>query len=394
MTASHRARRQTPSRRPWAALLLAAGWLFAGTAGAGVAPAYRVTDLGGFFATGVNDDGWVSGYDGRALLWRPGHELLDLGSFGSCAGSCSNRANAINPLGQVAGFTWSAAQGAYRAFSWQIGTGLVDLGDLSGGANASRAEAINATGLAAGQATGQFNNHPTYGFLSFGHAAVFDLEVLPPFDLEAHPEGTLNSIARGINDLGETVGDRQTSSGWRAIFWNDSGLPFDLGDAWLASGGPAAVNTFARDINNVGQVALQVPLGSGGNGAALWHPGGGFTLIGQVGSFDTGAQAVNDAGTVVGTAAAAGAAGQQAFVWSFSDGLHTLSSRLDAGSASWQIVSASGISEDGLIVGRGRHPVFGDRAVLLSPVPELPSPWLAMIGLAFGIGWRRLRAGG
>ncbi|MBX3636529.1 MAG: hypothetical protein KF683_14250, partial [Rubrivivax sp.] len=168
-------------------------------------PQYGVTDLGDFYPTGVNDSGWVSGYDGRAVLWRPDLGLADLGSFGVPVGGVANRANAVNNAGQVAGFTWSVADNAYRGFVWTAGSGLVDLGDLPDGGRQSRAEAINASGVAAGQGSGQYRGHPTYGFLSFGHAVRFDAPG-SLVDLEAHADGTLNSIARGINDGGVTVG--------------------------------------------------------------------------------------------------------------------------------------------------------------------------------------------
>jgi hypothetical protein len=48
----------------------------------------------------------------------------------------------------------------------------------------------------------------------------------------------------------------------------------------------------------------------------------------------------------------------------------------------WSIVQATGISESGLIVGRGYSSTLGYRAVLLSPVPEPATVLLWMMGLA------------
>lgn len=373
------------------ALLLAGGVFTA--AQATVAPAYQVTDLGSnIFPTGVNNSGWVSGYNGRAVLWRPGLGLLDLGSFGEPVGAISNRANAVNDAGQVVGFTWSVAAGAYRAFLWNESAGPVDLGDLPLGADASRAEAVNQSGQAAGQATGQFSGHPTYGNLSFGHAARFDAPGAV-VDLEDNPDATLNSIAWGINDAGVTVGRRDTASGQRAMLWEaGSGAPLNLGLLWGVSGSGAATNSVARDINNLGQVALQLPLAGGGFGAAVWQAGAGFTLIGQVDGYSAAAHAINDAGVVVGTAGAAGAAGTQAFAWSATAGLLSLSSLVDpATSGGWLIGEASAVSESGLIVGRGWHPSLGYRGVMLSPVPEPSTTMLGLVGL-LGLGlWLRGR---
>jgi probable HAF family extracellular repeat protein len=347
---------------------------------AAIAPRYAVTDLGNFFATGVNDSGWVSGYDGRAVLWRPGEALTDLGSFGSCGGGCSNRANAINNEGVLVGFTWSSAVGAYRAFQWDAGV-LTDLGDLPGGANASRAEAVNGAGLAAGSATGQFSGHPAYGNLSFSHTAAFGPGGSVQ-DLEPPADATLNSIARGINDGGVIVGERQTNDGWRAIVW-DGGATINLGAAWGLGGTGANSNSFARDVNNDGLVALQLPLGGGLFTAAVWQPGIGFTAIDPLyGASNAIANAVNDDGVVVGHA------GAVAFAWSFADGLIDLNDRLDPLLADgWQILDATGLSENGYIAGRGWHPSLGYRAILMTPVPEPSAALLALLGL----GWLRLR---
>lgn len=373
-----------------AALALALGTALAAShTQAAVAAAYQVTDLGNFFPTGVNDSAWVTGYDGRALLWRPGQGLLDLGSFGTPGGGVSNRAQAINDDGLVVGYTWSVAAGGYRAFAWQLGTGLVDLGDLPDGSTTSRADAVNASGTAAGRASGQFSSHPTYGNMSFNHAVRFDAPGVL-LHLESHAEATLNSIVRGINDAGTTVGERQTPDGWRAIVWGADGAPLNLGTLWGLGGSGAASDSFARDINNQGQVALQLPLAGGGFGAAVWQAGAGFTLIGQLDGYSAGAQAINDQGLVVGVAGAAGAAGTRAFAWSASGGMVSLTALVDpATSAGWLIGDATAVSEGGLIVGRGWHPTLGYRGVLLSPVPELPSLLLAAAGVVALRLWTR-----
>lgn len=377
-------------RRPATLAALLAALLTCGATALAATPRYEVSDLGNFFATGVNDSGWVSGFDGRALLWRPGQGLSDLGAFGTTVGATSNRANAVNNAGQVAGFAYAPALGAYRAFVWQQGTGLVDQGDLPDGGNSSRAEAINTHGASAGQASGQYQGHSTYGFLSFGHAAVFGPSGTV-VDLEAHPEGTLNSIVRGLNDAGQAVGERQTSAGSRAIYWDANGTALDLGALWGVAG-PSAPS-FAKDINNQGQVALQLPLASGGSTAALWQTGVGFTEIARLpGASSAVANAINDAGQAVGSAGTFGVAGTRAFLWTAGDGLQDLNDWLDPVlGAGWLILDANAISEQGLIAGRGWHPSLGYRAILLSPVAE-PSAVLLMSGGILGLLlWRRRR---
>lgn len=355
-----------------------------GTAVAQIASTYTVTDLGNFFATGVNDSSWVSGYDTRALVWRPGLGTQQiLGPFDFTAGG-TTRANAINNAGEVAGYVWYSNFGSYRAIRWSASGGVVDMGDLPGGGNYSRGYAINAQGWVAGQGSGQYSSHPNFGNQSFQHATLFRSPT-DIFELQDMPGGTQNSVGRGINDAGAVVGERNTSGGWRAIHWAPDGTGLDLSTAWGVAGGHA----FASDLNNHGQVALQLPLATGGATAAIWQAGVGFTEIGLLpGTSAAIANAINDEGVTVGTA---GTAFSRGFAWSLADGLVDLNDRLDPlGGAGWSILEATGISESGLIVGRGFSSTLGYRAVLMTAVPEPSTALLLMAGLT-GLVSRRVR---
>jgi probable HAF family extracellular repeat protein len=378
----HLRSRCTVVRGALLAALLAAG------AATAASPRYSVTDLGDFFATGVNDSGWVTGYSGRALLWRPGVGITDLGDFGPTTGSTANRANAINNAGQVVGYANSPSYAAYRAFLWEEGIGLTDLGDLPRGNNGSRADAINSMGAAAGRAGGQYTNHPTYGNQGFDHAVHF---VAPNVltDLEAHPEGTMRSNARGMNDHGVVVGEREGSFGTRAIVWSVAGGAIDLGALW-GVGAPGRPS-FAHDVNNQGQVALQLPLAAGGSIAALWQEGIGFTDLGWLpGANNAVTYALNDAGQAVGNAGTFGVAGTRGFLWWATHGLQDLNDLLDpALGAGWLILDANAISEAGLIAGRGWHPSLGYRAILMTPVPEPATTLLLAGGVAALLARRR-----
>ncbi len=352
-----------------------------GTAAAQIASAYTVTDLGNFFATGVNDSSWVSGYDGRALVWRPGlgtHEILGGG-----------QANAINNAGEVAGFAWYPNFASFRPIRWSASGGVVDMGDLPGGGNYSRGYAINAQGWVAGQGSGQYFQHPNFGNQSFQHATLYRSPT-DIVELEDLPGGTQNSNGRGINDAGSVVGEWNTSGGWRAVHWAPDGTALDLSTAWGVAGGHA----FASDINNHGQVALQLPLSGGGEIAAVWQDGVGFTVIDLLPGFSTAiANAINDDGITVGTA---GTAFTKGFAWSLAEGLVDLNDRLDPlGGAGWSILEATGISESGLIVGRGYSSTLGYRAVLMTPVtvavPEPTTTLLLTAGLTGGLLALRVR---
>lgn len=355
-----------------------------GTATATIASAYTVTDLGNFFATGVNDSSWVTGYDGRALVWQPGLGTQQiLGPF-DCTAGCTTRANAINNAGEVAGYVWYTNFAATHAVRWSASGGVIDMGDLPGGGNYSRGFAINAQGWVAGQASGQYVGHTNFGNQSFQHATLH-MSPTDIVELQDLPDGTQNSNGRGINDAGAVVGARNTSAGWHAIHWAPDGTALDLGTAW----GVAGAESFASDINNHGQVALQLPLSAGGATAAVWQAGVGFTEIGLLPGASTAiANAINDEGVTVGTA------GTQGFAWSLADGLVDLNDRLDpVGGAGWSILEATGISESGLIVGRGYSSTLGYRAVLMTPelatVPVPAAAWLFGSGLLGLVGLAR-----
>lgn len=252
-----------------------------------------------------------------------------------------------------------------------------------------------------------------------------------------------NSYATGINERGDIVG---------------SGRNGDRTSAFLHAGG---VTTFldigiaaaAYDVNNNGQVAGYAEQPSGMFRAFLWTPNHGAESLGTLGGRHSYAQAVNDAGAVVGastnhagylnaflylngmvnlgtlggTTSAAydiNSAGQvvgystdqagrmRAFLWR--DGMLFDLTSLIATDTGWVLEAAYGINDHGQIVGAGTKDgratgFILDPAVLattltqpaqfdavqydasLEPVPE-PATW-AMVGGALVLlgGFRRHR---
>jgi probable HAF family extracellular repeat protein len=168
-------------------------------------------------ATAVNDSGQVVGISGicdnaigefsarHALLWENG-KPIDLGNFGGVAW---NTPTAINNRGQIVGFA--------------------DLpGDQDGGLNP----------------------------IAFLWTKEHGIQKLLPYP------GDANSLAWGINERGQAVGQSIDASGnSRAVIWQD-GEPIDL-NALIPPDSPLYL-TLANDINDRGEIAGQACVASGG----------------------------------------------------------------------------------------------------------------------------------
>jgi len=106
-----------------------------------------ITNLG-FDGVAINAAGQVAGtLNGHAAVSTPGGGVLDLGTLGGP----SSRGYAINGSGHVAGSS-TTATGATHAFVWTPGEGMRDLGTLPGGTS-SIARGMNDRGEVVGQST-------------------------------------------------------------------------------------------------------------------------------------------------------------------------------------------------------------------------------------------------
>jgi probable HAF family extracellular repeat protein len=171
----------------------------------------------------------------------------------------------------------------FHAFRWTSGGGMVDLGTLSGG-SFSIAYGINESGQIVGEtddASGQ-----TRAFIWDSVGGMQDLGLLP--------NGTF-ATARAINAQGQVVGWGDTTGGvTRAFLWDPVAGFTDLGTL------PGATDSFALGLNDLGQVVGQVFTPTGAQ-AFVWDATGGMQPLPTLtGATESLAAAINNAGQVAG----------------------------------------------------------------------------------------------
>lgn len=336
-----------------------------------------------------------------------GIQLVDLGTLGGA----ESGATAVDAEGRVVG--WSLlATGERRAFTSCAGCTMQDLGTHVGGSD-SIARAVSANGQWLAGSSGinaygpSFREH-TQGFLYSGGAMTSVGALYCPCTFNER-YGT--SEAYGVNDAGTVVGwaPSPRANYYHAFVWKD-GVIQDLSEAGL--GDPSYSRAF--DVNNAGQIVGYIDRDEGmtftesDREAFLWEAGVFSTLEHLPGYTSSTAVALNEAGEAVGwsgdvtetTSSAALWSGgavvalgsldddrnsralavndkgqvvgwsrndandSRAFFWQ--EGLMLdLNSLLPAASG-WHLVEASGINNEGMIVGTARKD--GElRAFLLIP---------------------------
>jgi probable HAF family extracellular repeat protein len=142
--------------------------------------------------------------------------------------------------------------------------------------------------------------------------------------------------------------------------------------------------SYAAAINTAGQVAGYAYTDSGAYHATVWN-GTTATDLGTLGGTHSEARAINTAGQVAGYAYTANNAAQHATVWNGTTATD-LNSFLDAStvSAGWVLYQATGINDNGWIVGNAYNSrLFENHAFLLSvtAVPEAETYAMMLAGL-------------
>jgi hypothetical protein len=334
----------------------------------------------------------------RTVRWdvsgSPGVELGSLGTDNNGLGNAS--ISALNEAGTSVGGAYKYVNGVSigpHAVRWDAaGTAATELGNLgteSGGYTESWARAVNNSGTAVGYAR-KWNDvgnvsSPAVRWDASGTAAT-ELG-----NLGTASSGFTSAVAEAINDAGTAVGYAEkyvggVYKGQRAVRWDVSGTAAtELGNLGTDSSGVASA--VAEAINDAGTAVGSAEKYVGdtdlGPRAVRWDAGGtmatelgnlGTSISGRTVCYPWGPYAVNGAGTTVGVAykyVGGVYKGQRAVRWDASGTAATELGNLGTDSNGVTYSIASSVNEAGTAVGFADKCV-GGMAVGLRAVIWLP----------------------
>lgn len=346
--------------------VIVVGWVLAAGAAAH-AVNYTVTDLGalpaGFtrdFAEGLNSAGEVAGYVSTAAFTSEAFGWSSGGGYDlmSTLGGTSSFAFAINAGGVVVGRSDTGVGSQTRPFRVLPGGSMVSLGTLGG--NFGSANDINDSGVITGSASSATTSR---AFIWQEGVGMTDIGNFTPAGL---------SSGQAINAAGHIVGQGTTATAELHAFWWNGVTMLDIGTLDLGQ------NSLAQGVNDADEVVGLSTTDALGTSihAFHWTSGAGMTQLGELAPFDTRAFDINNNGDAVGWSWIDVSGNVRAVLWEDGGPVVDLNARIPGGSG-WLLNDARSINDAGQIVGNGRLDGV-PRAFLLTPVPEATGCMLAL----------------
>jgi probable HAF family extracellular repeat protein len=353
---------------------------------------YAVTLLN-FTAEGINNSGQVTGYNpsiiptpNNCCVWTPGPGGGTLINLPTTTDEI-REGLAINNVGQVSGLggvgitpLWTPTSGGYS---------LTNIGDVnSQGSEDIWASGINDSGVVVGAGWDFFGGGGWTNFLWKPTVPNGTAGTMVPLGKLAGTTAPMNTV----NNVGQVA-----LSGNHAVLWNPAtpngttGTMYDLGSL----SGPTGTSV-SKDINSKGQIVGTSTVGSTSH-AFVWTPStpngvtGSMIDLGDLPGDQSGSKAlaINSAGTVVGKSGEgmnSSSINGNAVIWTADAGPLNLNNLVESSGSAWRLTEATGINDQGWIIGQGLYDPDGPggapavfSSFLLTPVPE-PTSLSVMLG--------------